>query len=127
MHVAIGILCRLYESRRPPSAASGLACTGTYRISGDAIFLRDWPLNYTPSQAEGSPLRDKFDVAPLPRGRAGQAHTLGGHYTAVHAVLTHEKTAEQAVAELEAEAVRLTGFRTGPPAPLPPEILEDQP
>jgi trehalose/maltose transport system substrate-binding protein len=182
-------------------------------LSGNAVFMRDWPLRYIPSQVEGSPVRDKFDVAPLPRGRAGRAHTLGGHglgvsryshnpkdaetlvrylcsreiqrwrsrvastlptlpalyedaellaaspllshmkrahivelvarpaavtgtsydnvsrayYTAVHAVLAHEKTPEQAVAEVEAEVVRLTGFRTGPPTPMPPGLVGGQP
>lgn len=182
-------------------------------LSGDAIFMRDWPSRYTPSQVEGSAVRDKFDVAPLPRGRAGRAHTLGGYglgvsryshhrkeaealvrylcsrdiqrwrtkvtstlptlpalyededllsanpllrhmkrarisglvarpapvtgasygdvsrayYTGVHAALAHEKTAAQALADVEAEIVRITGFPTGPPTPLSPEILEGLP
>jgi trehalose/maltose transport system substrate-binding protein len=182
-------------------------------LSGDAIFMRDWPSRYTPSQVEGSPVRDKFDVAPLPRGREGRAHTLGGYglgvsrysrhrteaealvrylcsrdiqrwrtkvtstlptlpalyddqevlaanpllshmkrarisglvarpaavtgtsygdvsrayYTGVHAALAHEKTAERALADVEAEIVRVTGFRTGPPQPMSPEIVEGRP
>src|SRR5208283_2610258 len=34
---------------------------------------------------------------------------------AVHSVLTGEKAAPQAAADLERELVRITGFKTGPP------------
>jgi hypothetical protein len=34
----------------------------------------------------------------------------------VHAVLTQEKSAPEAAAELEKELVKMTGFKTGPPS-----------
>jgi len=37
------------------------------------------------------------------------------YFTAVHSVLTGEMTAEQAMANLESELVRITGFKTGKP------------
>lgn len=39
------------------------------------------------------------------------------YFTAVHSVLTGETTAEQAMANLELELVRITGFKTGKPNP----------
>lgn len=182
-------------------------------LSGNAVFMRDWPSRYTPSQVQGSTVRDKFDVAPLPRGAAGRAHTLGGYglgvsrysrypkeaealvrflcsrdvqrwrskvtstlptipalyedaevlqanpllnhmkrarisglvarpaavtgtsydavslvyHTAVHEALARQKTAAQALAEVEAQVVKITGYKTGPPLPLPPTTLEGAP
>jgi trehalose/maltose transport system substrate-binding protein len=38
------------------------------------------------------------------------------YISAVHAVLTQEKSAPEAAAELEKELVKMTGFKTGPPS-----------
>jgi trehalose/maltose transport system substrate-binding protein len=35
-------------------------------IAGDAAFMRSWPIAYLDSQAPGSPIRNKFDLALLP-------------------------------------------------------------
>ena len=40
------------------------------------------------------------------------------YFTAVHSVLTGETSAEQAMANLESELVKITGFKTGKPNPL---------
>src|SRR6266403_5778382 len=40
-------------------------------IAGDAVFMRNWPTAFVDSQATGSPIRNKFDMALLPGGKAG--------------------------------------------------------
>jgi trehalose/maltose transport system substrate-binding protein len=47
--------------------------------AGGAAFMRNWTNPYVPVRAAGSPTRGSFDIAPLPRGRAGSAATLGGN------------------------------------------------
>jgi trehalose/maltose transport system substrate-binding protein len=52
--------------------------TGNIWQAGKAAFVRDWASEYIVDRAQGSSIKDRFDVAPLPRGKAGVAATLGG-------------------------------------------------
>jgi trehalose/maltose transport system substrate-binding protein len=62
---------------------------------GHAAFLRSWPYVHALSQASESRVRDRFLVAPLPRGPSGPpASTLGG---ALLAVSRHTRHPEAAV------------------------------
>jgi trehalose/maltose transport system substrate-binding protein len=56
-------------------------------------------------------------VVSRPSGVAGAQYeaVTQAYSAAVHAVLTREKKAPDAAAELEKELVQITGFRTGPP------------
>ncbi|MDX2177563.1 MAG: ABC transporter substrate-binding protein [Candidatus Sumerlaeia bacterium] len=65
--------------------------------SGNAAFMRNWPYAYAPGQAEGSPVRGKFAVAPLPGGERS-AGTLGGQMLAVSRHSRHTELAIQFVA-----------------------------
>jgi trehalose/maltose transport system substrate-binding protein len=47
--------------------------------AGHAAFMRNWLTVYVAARAPGSPIREKFEIAPLPRGRALSAATLGGN------------------------------------------------
>ena len=47
--------------------------------AGQAAFLRSWASEYFASRAPSSLIRDRFEAAPLPRGSAGSAATLGGY------------------------------------------------
>lgn len=46
--------------------------------AGKAAFMRNWATAYSLARDQNSPTRDRFDVAPLPRGAFGVAATLGG-------------------------------------------------
>src|SRR5437899_2862291 len=47
-------------------------------VAGDAAFMRNWPTAYVDSEAAGSSIRNVFDIALLPGGKAGHVGTLGG-------------------------------------------------
>lgn len=51
--------------------------------TGNAVFMRNWPYAYALGNGEDSPVKGKFDVAPLPSGGAGSAAALGGWNLAV--------------------------------------------
>lgn len=51
--------------------------------AGNAAFMRNWPYAWTLGQAEGSPIRGKFDVAVLPAGKGTPGAALGGWQLAV--------------------------------------------
>jgi trehalose/maltose transport system substrate-binding protein len=49
--------------------------------AGNAAFMRNWPYAFSLGQEANSPIKDKFDVSPLPKGdgpNARNADTLGG-------------------------------------------------
>jgi trehalose/maltose transport system substrate-binding protein len=51
---------------------------------GNAAFMRNWPYAWAPSQADGSPVKGKFDIAPLPANAGGKSSgTIGGWGQAV--------------------------------------------
>ncbi len=54
--------------------------------NGNAAFMRNWPYAYGLGQAEGSPIRDLFDVTRLPRGESAEgrhASVVGGQQIGV--------------------------------------------
>jgi trehalose/maltose transport system substrate-binding protein len=54
--------------------------------SGDAAFMRNWPYAYAMGNAADSPIRGRFDVAPLPHaGNNASVGTVGGWQLAVSA------------------------------------------
>lgn len=58
--------------------------------AGNAMFMRNWPYAYSLGQAEGSAIRGKFDVTPLPAGDSGSgAAALGGWQLAVSKYSNH--------------------------------------
>src|ERR1700738_4206394 len=66
-------------------------------VAGDAAFMRHWPSAYLDSQAAGSPIRNKFDTALLPGGKAGRVGTLGGWGLAVSRFSAHPREALELV------------------------------
>jgi trehalose/maltose transport system substrate-binding protein len=75
-------------------------------VAGDAAFMRHWPSAYLNSQTVGSPIRNKFDVALLPGGKAGQVGTLGGWGLAVSRFSAHPREALELVRYLTRKDVQ---------------------
>jgi trehalose/maltose transport system substrate-binding protein len=55
---------------------------GVWQV-GNSVFMRNWPYAYALGNGADSPIKGKFDVAPLPSGGVGSAATLGGWNLAV--------------------------------------------
>ena len=62
-------------------------------LAGKAAFMRNWSSGYIATRAQNSKIRDRFDIAPLPRGSAGTAGTLGGAGYGVSAHSPHPREA----------------------------------
>jgi trehalose/maltose transport system substrate-binding protein len=102
-------------------------------VAGDAAFMRNWPSAYADSQAAGSPVRNKFDSALLPGGKAGQVGTLGGWGLAVSRFSAHPREALELVRYLTRRDVQVKRSRVlSQPPTLPelynlPEVLQPNP
>jgi trehalose/maltose transport system substrate-binding protein len=93
--------------------------------SGEAAFMRNWPGAYVVGRAQGSPIRDKFEIAALPAGRAGNAGVLGGHSYAVSRHSLHSREAAMLVRFLCRRDVQLKRSQQTAEPPTIPEIYED--
>ena len=76
--------------------------------TGNAVFMRNWPYAYPLGNSAGSPIRGKFDIAPLPAGAEGGVHagTLGGWSLAVSRYSRHKAAAVKLVRFLTSRAVQ---------------------
>src|SRR6202158_1225694 len=91
-------------------------------VAGDAAFMRNWPSAYVDSQAAGSPIRDKFDTALLPGGKAGRVGTLGGWGLAVSRFSAHPREALELVRYLTRRDVQVKRSRVLSQPPTLPEL-----
>ena len=102
-------------------------------VAGDAAFMRHWPSAYFDSQAAGSAIRNKFETALLPGGKAGRVGTLGGWGLAVSRVSAHPREALELVRYLTRRDVQVKRSRllSQPPTLRElynlPEVLEPNP
>lgn len=60
---------------------------------GRVVFMRNWTYAYGLFQGENSKVVDRVGIAPLPRGSAGSASTLGGWNLAVSAFSRNKEAA----------------------------------
>ncbi|RVD55029.1 ABC transporter substrate-binding protein [Mesorhizobium sp. M2D.F.Ca.ET.140.01.1.1] len=102
--------------------------------TGNAVFMRNWPYAYALGNSENSPIKGKFDVAPLPAGeRAHPAATLGGWNLAVSKYSKHPDAAIELVKFIASREMQK--YRTLKTANLPtiaalyddPDIARQQP
>jgi trehalose/maltose transport system substrate-binding protein len=102
-------------------------------VAGDAAFMRHWPSASFDSQAAGSAIRDKFDTALLPGGKAGRVGTFGGWGLAVSRFSAHPREALELVRYLSRRDVQMKRSRElSQPPTLPelyslPEVLDPNP
>ncbi|UCI21569.1 ABC transporter substrate-binding protein [Mesorhizobium sp. B2-1-8] len=88
--------------------------------TGNAVFMRNWPYAYALGNSQGSPIKGKFDVAPLPAGTgegARPAATLGGWNLAVSKYSKHPDAAIELVKFIASPAMQK--YRTLRTANLP--------
>jgi trehalose/maltose transport system substrate-binding protein len=91
-------------------------------VAGDAAFMRHWPSAYMDSQAAGSPIRNKFDIALLPGGKAGRVGTLGGWGFAVSRFSPHPREALEMIRFLTRRDVQVKRVRVLLQPPTLPEL-----
>ncbi len=93
-------------------------------VAGDAAFMRSWPIAYVDSQSAGSPIKNKFDLALVPGGRAGHVATLGGIGLGVSRSSAHPREALELVRYLCGRNVQLQRSRILSEPPTLPELYE---
>ena len=93
--------------------------------AGKAAFMRNWTGAYLASPAESSPTRDRFDITPLPRGRAGIAATLGGNGYGVSRYSRHPREAAMLVRFLCSREDQIRRSRSYAQPPTMPELYHD--
>jgi multiple sugar transport system substrate-binding protein len=85
---ALAYLRDLLERGTSPRSVASAAEEEARRVfqDGRAVFMRNWPYAWVEAQREGSPIRGRVGLAPLPtlRGEAGHG-ALGGYELAVNA------------------------------------------
>jgi trehalose/maltose transport system substrate-binding protein len=84
--------------------------------------MRNWPSANVDSQAAGSPIRNKFDMALLPGGKGGRVGTLGGWGLAVSRFSAHPHEALELVRYLTRKDVQVNRSRVLSQPPTLPEL-----
>lgn len=77
--------------------------------TGNAVFMRNWPYAYALGNGEGSPIKGKFDVAPLPAGTGEGARpvgALGGWNLAVSKYSKHPDAAIELIKFIASPAMQ---------------------
>jgi trehalose/maltose transport system substrate-binding protein len=101
--------------------------------AGKAAFMRNWASEYIADRAQEPLTRDRFDIAPLPRGSAGRAATLGGSGYGVSRHSLHPREAAMLVRFLCSRDEQVSRCRNTTEAPTisqlydEPEVLASNP
>ena len=93
--------------------------------AGKTAFMRNWTNAYVAARAENSPTRGHFDVAPLPRGRAGFAAALGGNGYGVSRYSRHLREAAMLVRFLASPEEQARRCRKAAEPPTIPALYKD--
>jgi trehalose/maltose transport system substrate-binding protein len=92
--------------------------------AGDAAFMRNWPSAYADSQAPGSAIRNNFQIAALPAGKAGRVGTLGGWGLAISRFSPHPGEALQLVRYLTSRDLQVNRSRVLSQPPTMPKLYD---
>ena len=93
--------------------------------AGKAAFLRTWASEYVADRAPTCPIRDRFDLAPLPRGAGGIAATLGGSGFGVSRHSLYPQEAAMLVRFLCSREEQIKRCRTAADAPSISELYNE--
>jgi len=93
--------------------------------AGKTAFMRNWTNAYVAAGDENSPTKGHFDVAPLPRGRAGFAATLGGNGYGVSRYSRHPREAAMLVRFLASPEEQARRCRKSAEPPTLPALYKD--
>jgi multiple sugar transport system substrate-binding protein len=91
---ALAYLRELLVRGTSPASVTSAGEEETRRMfqDGRAVFMRNWPYAWADAQKEGSPVRGKVGIAPLPTLRGEPGHgALGGFELAINANVSPEK------------------------------------
>jgi trehalose/maltose transport system substrate-binding protein len=91
-------------------------------VAGNAAFMRNWPSAYVDSRAAASQVKNKFDIALLPGGKAGSMATLGGAGLAVSRFSAHPRESLELVRYLSSREAQLMRSRVLSEPPTRPEL-----
>ena len=95
-------------------------------LAGKAAFMRSWPGAYIATRTERSSIGDRFDVAPLPRGSAGRASTLGGSGYAISRSSRHPREAALLIRHLSSREQQARRSRDSTEPPTIPRVYDDR-
>jgi trehalose/maltose transport system substrate-binding protein len=93
--------------------------------AGKTAFMRNWTNAYVAARDENSPTKGHFDVAPLPRGRAGFAATLGGNGYGISRYSRHPREAAMLVRFLASPEEQARRCRKSAEPPTLPALYKD--
>lgn len=95
--------------------------------NGKAMFMRNWPYAWSLTQAEGSAVKGKVGIAPLPAGTGGKpAATLGGWQLAVSKYSKNPDAAAELVMYLTSPEVQKKRAIGGSYNPTIPDLYKDK-
>jgi multiple sugar transport system substrate-binding protein len=105
---AVGFMGALVGPVSPPSVATGDEETTRHLFgAGRAIFMRNWTYSWTLLNREGSPVRGKVGVAPLPAFPGHESvSVLGGWLLAVPRRAAHPAEAKALMAFLASTEIQ---------------------
>jgi trehalose/maltose transport system substrate-binding protein len=93
--------------------------------AGQAAFMRNWATSHFGELIQGSITRDQFDIAPLPRGKARIATTVGGRAYAVSRHSLYPREAAMLVRFLCRPDTQLNRIRKIGGSPTIPDLYND--
>jgi trehalose/maltose transport system substrate-binding protein len=92
---------------------------------GNAAFMRNWPYVYALAQQAGSPIKGKFDVAPLPTNAGQQpVGTVGGWQLAVSRYSDAQEAAIEFVRYMTSPEVQTYRALVGAYVPTIPSVAQ---